>query len=474
MKQLFFDDEKLFGRENVTRVYGEPKLESVYYDGEVSTDYFSGYVFRTDDGRTRLVYFGIHEASGRHVCMLAVSEDGVHFVPEDTTDRVELPDRVAPHELFRLPVSDTLTGIEIADIYEDVHAAPQQRYKMLLCAMNAAQLQQENLLYTSPDLFSWTQQPVDWGVGNEPLADVFYNSRRGCHTILLRPFWGIRRAGYVETTDWETFTPFEPCIQQDSLDDPLTEIYGMSAIEYGGMYIGFPHLYHGLKSSHSAKFNGGDMGTQLAYSYEGRYWLRSLRRPFLDGKTAAKQLGYENRMLWLAEAKPQENGDILLYACTTRLEHGPAFRQPGTGRIHVYRLRKDGFIGLASGNAGEASTVITREKIWNGGELTVNLQAKHATVAVWEADRSESTGENVLGISHPVPGYGHEDCLPFSGDSTAWTPQFREGRTLAQLAGRVLVLEVRFEDGTLWSLEGDFTNVSNTQAARYRAFGLLP
>ena len=325
MKQLFFDDEKLFGRENVTRTYGTPQLEAVYFDGMVSTDYFSPWVFSGTDGKTRMIYYGTHIESGKKVCLIAISEDGVHFTPEDTTDKVELTDRIVPHELFK-PGAE---GDEIADIYEDLHAAPEQRYKMLVCAMNSITLSMDNLLYTSPDLYSWTLQPVNWGVGNEPLGDVFYNSKRSCHTVLLRPFWGIRRAGYSETTDWKTFSPFVPCIQPDSLDAPLTEIYGMPAIEYGGMYIGFPHLYHNLKSAHNAKFFGGDMGTQLAYSYEGRYWLRSLRQPFLDGKTAAETLGYDNHMIWLAEAKPQPNGDILLYAAATQLEHGPAFREAG-------------------------------------------------------------------------------------------------------------------------------------------------
>lgn len=470
MKHLFFDDEKLFGRENVRRVYGTPQLEAVYTDGAVSTDYFSPWVFPCADGLTRMIYYGTHITSGKKACLIAVSKDGIHFTPEDTTDRVILKDRIAPHELFKLGAS----GNEIADIYEDSRAEPAQRYKMLVCAMDAPKLEMKNLLYTSPDLYNWTLQPVNWGVGNEPIGDVLYNSRRDCHTILLRPFWGIRRSGYTETADWHHFSPFVPCMQQDSLDAPLTEIYGMTAIEYGGMFIGFPHLYDNLRSSHSAKFFGDDMSTQLAYSYEGRYWLRSLREPFLDGKTASSALGYENRMVWLTEAKPQPNGSILLYAAASQLEHGPAFRKAGTGRLHIYRLRQDGFIGLTSENTAEPAFVTTREKIWHGGELTVNLQAKHATLAVWEADRSENTGENVLGISHPVDGLSHEDCIPFSGSDTAWTPTFKSGKTLTELAGKVLIFEIRFTDGTLWSLEGDFTNVHNTQAARYRALGLLP
>ena len=43
MKIFFFDDEKLFGCDNVRRVYGQPELipDSIYSDGVISTDYGS-------------------------------------------------------------------------------------------------------------------------------------------------------------------------------------------------------------------------------------------------------------------------------------------------------------------------------------------------------------------------------------------------------------------------------------------------
>ena len=34
--------------------------------------------------------------------------------------------------------------------------------------------------------------------------------------------------------------------------------------------------------------------------------------------------------------------------------------------------------------------------------------------------------------------------------------------------------ELRFEEGEVFSLSGDYTDVFNTEAARYRQFGILP
>lgn len=50
-KQLFFDDSKLFGRDNVIRKYGKVKAVAEYNDGICSTDYATGYTFLLDNGK---------------------------------------------------------------------------------------------------------------------------------------------------------------------------------------------------------------------------------------------------------------------------------------------------------------------------------------------------------------------------------------------------------------------------------------
>ena len=70
----------------------------------------------------------------------------------------------------------------------------------------------------------------------------------------------------------------------------------MFAFEYEGMYIGLPHLYRNLKNELNAKFFKGTIDTQLAYSYDGRYWNRSLREPFLSGITGETETEY--KMIW--------------------------------------------------------------------------------------------------------------------------------------------------------------------------------
>lgn len=469
-KQLFFDDNNLFARDNAIRRYGEPKPVASYNDGISSTDYCTGWVFRLDSGRYRMLYFGQGADFKGLKVFLATSEDGVHFAPETIGDDEVSVDRRYPHEIMTLG-----DGCEIASIYEDTHTDDAStRYKMLLSEHLPRELAIVDAIYTSPDLIRWTRvEDAVWGDGTEPQACVFYNEKYGCHTIIERSFWGIRCAGYKETRDWRTFTDYQPCLNVDAADERLSEIYGMPAVfDCGGTYVGLIHLYHGLDSELNAKYKNGIIDTQLAYSYDGRYWKRGMREPFISGVTGNTDKTYP--VVWMPCVREWDDGVITIYGSASEFEHGPAFRQPGTGRILVYKLRRDGFITLATEDKTKPSVVALRELAWHGGEAHINLKAKRATVAVYCSNESENVGGNVLGISHLVEGYSHDDCIPFEGDSTDWVPTYKNSNTLDALKGKTLVLEVRYEEGELYSISGDFTLLFNTPAARYRKFGVLP
>ena len=101
--------------------------------------------------------------------------------------------------------------------------------------------------------------------------------------------------------------------------------------------------------------------------------------------------------------------------------------------------------------------------------------AKNATVAVYDSCENEDVeGMNVLGIAKKIAGFTHDDCIPFSGDSTEWVPQFKNGRKIDELSGKTLVFEICFTDGKIYSISGNCTDLFNTEGARYRKFGILP
>ena len=466
-RYLFFDDQKLFQRKNLTRCYGTPQLipDSVYFDEYSSTDLRTAFVFHTDDGKYRMVYQGkLTDKTDR--CLIAVSDDGIHFAPEDTTARLTLDDCAVPHELFRIPSG------EIAEVFEDPRNDPNERYKMLMCYTDSANYCVHGVLLTSPDLFHWTQvEGLEWNGGAEPITGVFYNEHRACYTIMVRPDWGVRRVGYVDTKDWRTFTPYELCLQVDSLDAPLDELYGMPSMAYGDRYIGFPHMYRGFESANHSKYHGGTIDAELAYSWDGHHWQRSLRTPFITGLDEQNRavFGTYNPLLWASAFRVCENGDLLIYTSVSAKEHGPAFSEPGGGRIAVWKVEKDRLIALATESPETEGVLSTRENIWQSGEVHINLACAHATLAVYE-----SRGNDFLAHAYPLAGYAHEDCIPFSGDSTDWVPQFKNGNTLQELVGKTLVLELKMTDGKVFAVSGDFVPAMNLEGARFRMRGIVP
>ena len=166
---------------------------------------------------------------------------------------------------------------------------------------------------------------------------------------------------------------------------------------------------------------------------------------------------------------------MLIYATASLLEHGPAFSATeSVGRIYVYSLRKDGFICLGSDDKECESVVAVRENLWNGRELSINLCAKKATVAVYKTNKVENVGMNALAFTELVPGFSHEDCIPFNGDSKEWIVKYKNGRTLDELKEYTLAFEVKFYDGEIYSISGDMIPLFNTEGERYRTLKKLP
>ena len=238
-KQLFFDDSKLFGRDNLVRKYGKPKLISTFSDGVISADFGTGWIFGTKDGKYRMLYYGHSKKFSGKKLFAAKSDDGINFFPEKLYDISENPDKAYPNEVMNIK-----PGWEIADIFEDKYCKNKdERYKLLVSDHLFEEIRICDRIFTSGDMLNWKlKEGVSWGDDTEPMACVFYNKHKAAYTVIERPFWGVRCAGYKETKDWENFTEYRYCLNVDSIDETLSEIYGMYAFEYDGMYIGLPHL----------------------------------------------------------------------------------------------------------------------------------------------------------------------------------------------------------------------------------------
>ncbi len=473
-KYLFFDDDRLNRRLHTKREYGVPQLQTdaIYTDGSATTPWPGPWVMELDDGTYRMLYQGLSAGQKDKCLYCARSADGIHFEPEDVSALVK-EKQSAPYVIMTLPGAD-----EVGRIVEDKINDPKERYKMLYTSVDWDNSRIQNRLFVSPDLMNWEEVPnVSWGVGGEPLVGAFYNEKKQCFTLLIRPLWMKRMVGIVETKDWRTYTPYELCMRADSIDEPLAEIYGMPSYAYEGRYIGMPHIYNGFQHDLNTKCDGGSVKVQLSYSWDGCHWQRSLREPFIGGllpdRTAVE--GLEAHVIYACDMIQAKDGSHLIYAEASSLEHGPCFHADPkelVGKTYIYRLRKDGFIRLVSDSETEDAVIATRENLWNGGDLHINLKAKKATVAVYVPD--ETYTMNTDGFCKVEEGMDYDDCIPFTGDTTDWVPQFSSGKTLDDLKGETLTFEIRFSDGELYSISGDMVPLFGSEGDRYRRLGKLP
>ena len=476
-KNLFFDDQRIFLRENLKRVMGHPEPIAAYQDPVYDTPLCSGWTFRCDDGKYRMAYMVLKDThvdqSGNVVgadapkaklkrvaaLALAVSDDAVNWKPN------------APHVVS----DDTWDLGEIACVVEDTRRerSADERYLALCCTKFIdSEFRHANYLMASPDLVHWRKIPngVTWhDVGTEPITSCFWNPSQRAYTLLTRPQCGERRVGWSLTKDFRTFTPPQFCMQCGPEDEPMAELYGALGFEYDGWYVALPFLYGNQQLDRQWKGGQGNMVPYLAYSLNGLNYQRVFHEPFFrpsDPKLVALT-GRVCPMLWPASTLRDKDGSLLIYAVADGFDHGRFFQARRESWITTWRLREDGFVKLVSENPDNFSRLCTRPNIWRDGELEVNLKCRGiATVMVLE-----KLNEN--NQFRTVPGFHHHDCENFVGDSTRWTPKWKK-RTLSELKGKNVAFEVKFWDGELYSISGDMTPVMYVQQEQYLRLGKDP
>ena len=440
---LFFDDHRLLVREGLHRVLGTPILlrDTLYTQAGGQVSGAQCRVWKENDHSYHMFYQAFQNGQGNNICVLAAhSEDGLHFVPRNTAREAGIENPAYENQVIPGTHAELFTLV-------DTGKSP-GRLKMLVSRYGDLTVTSE--IYESDDGIHWMLSSHRWHEnGTEPVGSVVYSRQYGKYILLCRPYWGVRRVCESRTEDFAHFTRPDPVLTVDALDKPLSEIYGLYGFAYKDLYVGILTMYE-TKPSNIWKYMGGYIRGQLAYSFDGAHWQRCLRSDFMP--TDAPFSG----MIFASEMRRDECGNVLLYAGGTSQEHG-YFHNEGSA-IGVFRLREDGFAGLQTDGTGRMRT---RETLINGA-FDINIQAERATCALYASDDA-SRGEKA------IPGFGHEDCEPFSGDCTHWTPEFKGD--VSDLVGRVITIEVKLEKGVLWGINGDFEKMMNTEAMRYASFG---
>lgn len=438
---LFFDDLRVFARDNLKREIGKPVLieDSLYTCDGAQPSGAMARVWKENEHSYHLFYQAFCPNSWTEI-LAAHSEDGIHFAPRNTAREAGIP-----NPRFENQVLD-IEDAELAS-FVDTGKGP-GRLKLMVSQYLREERAVDCRMFESDDGIRWTESPVKWHkIGTEPCASCFYSKPLDSYILLSRPGWGSRRVCESRTKDFTSFTTPELMMQADALDEPLSETYGLFGFPYKDAFAGILIMYHALPSD-GVKYMNGKVDGQLVWSLDGAHWMRSLREPLMKNEPP-----FEG-MLFTSDLRIDEDGSILLYASGTPHEHG-YFKQEGAA-IGVYRLREDGFICLMTDGDGRLRT---RETLLKGG-FRVNLTAEKATCALFDLQ------------NHPIEGFTHEDCAPFAGDSTAWTPVWK--KDISFLNGKAVTIEVKLTRGRIFGITGDFIKMMNSEASRYEKFGVLP
>ena len=428
---FFFDDEFVFSRRGFERQYGVPVPVSSYSQPGVSV---GGGVCAIRVGNWWHLYMNGWPEGGKDiVTLMARSENGMDWTPAPLEGRTR-------GLRFENQLLSDFDG-ELSQVIEDPTAPPSERIKAFITIYHRTENRAENRYLVSGDgiHFVENEHPVWREHGSEPGMGGAYRPERRDFVFIVRPDWGVRKLYSITTDDFVHWSELAPAVTPDSEDPALAESYGMPIFYYKGMYIGFLWLYC-PPDGNGPKYLGGKVYSQLAYSEDGLTWKRSLRAPFLGNMpgTMTEGMVYPSCVI-------RQKGKLLLLAHGATNEHGD-FNGQHTA-ILTYALREDGFIGL---NCSDGHFCSAYMQVFD--PISLNLHAEYATSAFLDIHGS------------PIPGFSHEDCVPFSGDSTAWIPFHATGKTLP--SDQPLMLELRIKNGTLYSYSGEYINLTSRQALR--------
>ena len=212
-----------------------------------------------------------------------------------------------------------------------------------------------------------------------------------------------------------------PVFGADDLDPDPTQIYGMPAFPYEGLYLGQPWIYHAryfkdgpysvAKMHEAQRDSPRHIDVQLAWSWDLVNWTRTPeRKPFLS---CGPEGAFDDGMVFTARA-PVRMGDRLFFyygGCDK-----PHDEKRVKAAIGLATLRVDGFCSMSAG--ADEGWLITRRESLRQPRVTINARTGNdGHIAAELLDRDNRV----------VPGFSRKECAVFQGDAINHELKWRKG-----------------------------------------------
>ena len=280
---------------------------------------------------------------------------------------------------------------------------------------------------------------------------------------------------YTQSRDFHNWTPPRLILAPDELDEYLAraqdfhsvDFYGMTLWRYPGLWLGFLWVFYirepfqttGVRNAFGEwGLNVGLYGrveVQLAYSYDGYYWLRAPgRKPFIAW---GERGDFDAGGIYTASHPVIVDDKMFIYYTGTRREHGCHKHPPaggGDGDHPVYEISiglaeimRDRFLGFSSDGEGLLEIEVEPDQeMWRNSSIYVNASCPHGYV------KAEILDEN----KEVLPGYSVDECTPFTGDAVrgkiSWPGGKLEQAEKAAPKGNVII-RFHLYNADFWGFE---------------------
>jgi hypothetical protein len=102
------------------------------------------------------------------------------------------------------------------------------------------------------------------------------------------------------------------------------------------------------------------------------------------------------------------------------------------------KIRKEGFLSMHFPEG--SGMLVTRPLHWSGVGLLVNVAAAEGELKVRLSDERR----------RPIPGFGFDDCVPFTGDGVNHKVTWKTG-SIESLNGQTIRIEFQLKNGDLYT-----------------------
>ena len=333
-------------------------------------------------------------------------------------------------------------------VYNERATDPEQRYVMLgcgrvsgrgYCAAHSADGLRWKLYPKNPVLPSGDTCTLAY----DPNTQEYLAFHKRTHEYRGKP----RRMVYLATSpDMQSFSEPKLVMAPDEKDDAQVEseggrfsqFYNMSVFGYGGQFLGLvTHFRYTGPPKERGPLQSGDDGpidVQLVHSRDGRAWHRCEdRSPVIPNGPHAYDAGC---ILGVINGPVVVGDQLWLYYTAITTTHG-GYVPKKEITIALAKWRLDGFVSLQAGRDGGVVETVPLQ--FSGSRLQVNADAAGGSLTVSLLD----------GAAKPLPGYGHDDCLPLCGDSVRHVVRWKERDRLP--ADGPLRLQFRLKNAKLFS-----------------------